>query len=135
MSKNTFHTDYSDDVLNRPPKERPMSIIMALDSFSFLVKPTVQTTSGREYDEITVESGQAVTFTYEQLHAGGSHTGTEYVYRLFAYIICHEADYPTNWVSHDTPARKQESSACNNNEQLYATTNTGRARKRVNYKK
>ena len=107
---------------------------MALDSFSFLVKPTVPTTSGREYDEITVEPGQAVAFTYEQLHAGGPHTGTEYVYRLFAYIVCHEADYPNNWVSHDTPARKRESSARNNDEQLDTTTNTGRARKRVNYK-
>jgi hypothetical protein len=41
-----------------------------------------------------------VAFTYEQLHAGGAHTGKEYVYRLFAYIVCHEADYPNNWVSH-----------------------------------
>ena len=87
MSKNTFHTDYSNSVLNQPPKEQPMSIIMALDSFSFLLKPTIPTTSGRDYDEITVEPGQAVAFTYEQLHAGGPHTGTEYIYRLFAYIV------------------------------------------------
>jgi hypothetical protein len=134
MSKDTFHTDYSDSVLDRPPKERPMSIIMALDSFSFLLKPTVPITSGREYDEITVEPGQAVAFTYEQLHAGGPHTGTEYIFRLFAYIVCHEADYPINSVAHDTPARTRESSARNNDEQLDATTNTVRARKRVNYK-
>lgn len=136
MSNNTFHTDYSDDILNRPPRERPMSIIMALDSFSFLVKPTVPTTPQREYNEITVEPGQAITFTYEQLHAGGPHTGTEYIYRLFAYIVCHEADYPNNLVSHNTPARKRKrkSSTRNNNEQLDATTNTGRARKSANYK-
>lgn len=134
MSMNTFHTDYTDDVLNRPPKERPMSIIMALDSFSFLVKPTVPATSKRKYDEIIVEPGQAVVFTYEQLHAGGPNKRMEYVYRLFAYIVCHEADYPNNWVSHDTPARKRDSSARDNDEQLDATMNTGRARKKVNYK-
>ena len=66
---------------------------MALDSFSFLLKPTVPTASGREYDEITVEPGQAVAFTYEQLHTGGPHTGTKYIYRLFAYIVCHEAEF------------------------------------------
>jgi hypothetical protein len=76
----------------------------------------------------------SVTFTYKQLHAGGPHTGMEHVYCLFAYIVCHEADYPNNWVSHDTPARTRESSAHNNNEQLDATTNTGRARKHVEYK-
>jgi len=134
MSKNTFHTDYSDSVLDRPPKERPMSIIMALDSFSFLLKPTIPNSSAREYDEIIVKPGQAVAFTYEQLHAGGQHTGTEYNYRLFAYIVCHKADFPMNEVTHDTPARARESSNRNNNEQLEATKNTGRARKQVNYK-
>jgi len=46
MSNDTFHTDYSDSVLNQPPHERPMSIIIALDSFLFLLKPTIPTTSG-----------------------------------------------------------------------------------------
>ena len=87
MSKNTFHTDYSDSVLDQPPKEQPMSIIIAFDSFSFLLKPTIPNASAREYDEIIVKPGQAVAFTYEQLHAGGPHTGTEYIYRLFAYIV------------------------------------------------
>jgi len=75
MSNDTFHMDYSDSILNRPPRERPMLIIMALDSFSFLLKPTIPTTSGQKYDEITVKPGQAVAFTYEQLgtHGGGTH--------------------------------------------------------------
>ena len=71
---------------------------------------------------------------YEQLHVGGAHTGKEYAYRLFTYIVCHKADYPNNWVSQDTPARARESSARINNEQLDATTTTGRARKHAEYK-
>ena len=37
--KSKLHRDYSETVLDHPPREWPMSTIMVLDSFSFLVKP------------------------------------------------------------------------------------------------
>ncbi len=99
--KSTLHRDYSETVLDRPPCERPLSIIMALDSFSFLLKPPLSLNKDN-YVETRVERGQAIIFTNEQLHAGGPNRETRQVYRLFAYVVSNEADYPNIEVYPDT---------------------------------
>ena len=66
----TLHRDYSETVLDHPPWERPMSIIMALNSFSFLVKPPLPSNED-ENVETMVERGQAIVCTNDQLHVGG----------------------------------------------------------------
>lgn len=81
----------------------------ALDSFSFFLKPSVLTASGQEYIDITVEPGQVITFTHEQLHAKGPNTRTKVVYRLFAYIVCYEADYLNSEAYHvHLPEKRRE---------------------------
>ncbi len=112
---NKLHTNYSEAVFSRPPRERPMSIIMALDKFLFYFKTTMPGSavgmSAKDYDTVTVQKGQAIAFTYEQLHAGGPNNGTEQVYCLFAYIVSDEADYPPNEVFPETNCRKVRRSA------------------------
>jgi hypothetical protein len=93
LQASTLHRDYSEAVLNHPPRERPMSIIVALDGFSFFVKPPLPS-DGDDYVDTMVERGQAVLFTNEQLHAGGPNRETRTVYRLFAYVVSDEADFP-----------------------------------------
>jgi hypothetical protein len=73
--KSTLHRDYSETVLDRPPRKRPLSIIMALDSFSFLLKPPLPSNEDN-YVETRVKRGQAIIFTNKQLHAGGPNRET-----------------------------------------------------------
>lgn len=82
-----------------------MSIIVALDGFSFLAKPPLPSHED-DYVETMVESGQAVLFTNEQLHAGGPNRETRTVYRLFAYVVSDEADFPNAEVYPNTPSRQ-----------------------------
>ena len=103
----TLHRDYSETVLDHPPQERPMSIIMALDSFSFLVKPPLPL-NYNEYVETMVERGQAIIFTNEQLHAGGPNREMRMVFRLFAYVVSNEADYPNKEVYPNTLRRQEK---------------------------
>ena len=108
--KSKLHRDYSDMVLDHPPRERPMSIIMALDSFSFLVKPPLPSNED-EYVKTMVERGQAIIFTNKQLHAGGPNHETRMVYRLFSYVVSDEADYPNTEVYPNTLRRQEKTSA------------------------
>lgn len=101
----TLHRDYSEEVLSRPSRERPLSIIMALDRFSFFVKPPLPSDSA-PFVETMVERGQAVVFTNEQLHSGGPNKEKRMVYRLFAYLVSDEADYPNAEVYPDTKRRQ-----------------------------
>jgi hypothetical protein len=105
--KSILHRDYSETVLDRPPRERPLSIIMALDSFSFLLKPPLPSNEDN-YVKTRVERGQAVIFTNEQLHAGGPNRETRQVYRLFAYVVSDEADYPNAEVYPNTKRRQDK---------------------------
>ena len=105
--KSILHRDYSEMVLDRPPRERPLSIIMALDSFSFLLKPPLPSNEDN-YVETMVERGQAVIFTNDQLHAGGPNRETRQVYRLFAYVVSDEADYSNSEVYPDTKRRQDK---------------------------
>jgi hypothetical protein len=52
-----------------------LSIIMALDSFSFLLKPPLLSNEDN-YVKTMVERGQAIIFTNKQLHAGGPNRET-----------------------------------------------------------
>jgi hypothetical protein len=119
---NKLHTNYLEAVLSRPPQERPMSIIMALDKFLFYFKTTMPGsavgTSAKDYDTVTMQRGQAVAFTYKQLHAGGPNDGTEEVYRLFAYIVSDEADYPPNEVFPETDCRKARRSTARLDDEM-----------------
>ena len=106
----TLHRDYSETVLDHPPQERPMSIIMALDSFLFLVKPPLPSNED-EYVKTMVTRGQAIVFTNEQLHAGGPNHEQRMVFRLFAYVVSDEADYPNTEVYPNTLRRQEKTSA------------------------
>ena len=102
-----LHRDYSETVLNHPPRERPMSIIMALDSFSFFITPPLASNDD-DYVKTTVMRGQVIIFTIEQLHAGGPNHETRTVYCLFAYVISNEADYPHTEVYPNTKRRQEK---------------------------
>ncbi len=48
--------------------------------------------------ELAVNRGQAIVFSSSFCHSGGSNytiNQTGYVYRLFAYIVLLESDYPS----------------------------------------
>ena len=47
---------------------------------------------------ITVRSGHAIAFTNELFHAGGENMTKKTIYRLFAYIVSDEKDYPNSKV-------------------------------------
>jgi hypothetical protein len=125
----TLHRDYSETVLDHPPQERPMSIIMALESFSFLVKPPLPSNED-EYVETMVERGQAIIFTNEQLHAGGPNCEPRMVFRLFAYVVSNEADYPNKEVYPNTLRRQDKISAAQSDDgQRGYLRSSGRSRR------
>ena len=87
-----------------------MSIVMALDSFSFLVKPPLPSNED-EYVETMVARSQGIIFTNEQLHAGGPNCEPRMVFRVFAYVVSNEADYPNKEVYPNTLRRQEKISA------------------------
>ena len=104
---------------------------MALDSFSFLLKPPLPSNEDN-YVETMVERGQAVIFTNEQLHAGGPNRETRQVYRLFAYVVSNEADYPNSEVYPDTKRRQDKiDTALLDDGQRGHLRSSGRTRGRV----
>ena len=131
---NTLHTDYSEAVLSRPPRERPISVIMALDAFSFFKRPSVLDGAADvlEFEVVTIQKGQAIAFTSAQLHAGGPNMMKVPVYRLFAYMVSNEADFPAGEVYPDTICRQAAAStALLSDKQLRHTTASGRPQRRV----
>lgn len=102
--KKQLHSDYSDTALQRKPGERPMSMIMALDDFNFLQEDKDDDDDDdNNVDEddtcyITVRSGHAIAFTNELFHAGRENMTKRTIYRLFAYIMSDERDYPNSEV-------------------------------------
>jgi hypothetical protein len=130
-----LHRDYSHKVLKRPPNERPLSVIVALDDFSFYREPafpdTVDGTSVK-YEEITVHRGQAIAFTSALLHAGGPNNSREPIYRLFAYMVSNAGDFPVGRVYPDTIRRRDYASAALlHDETVKCTTVSGRTRQPV----
>jgi hypothetical protein len=101
--QNQLHSDYSESALEREPGERPMSMIMALDEFAFLYEDKDTNDGDDNVDEddiceMTVRSGHAIAFTNELFHAGGANLTGKTIYRLFAYIVSDEKDYPNSKV-------------------------------------
>jgi hypothetical protein len=92
-----LHCDYDDRVNLRPPHDRPVSLMVALDPFEFLY---LKSRNDRRRDLITqvVHPGQAIAFTNYCLHAGGANHTPNEVYRLFAYIASDPHDIPTGRV-------------------------------------
>ncbi len=95
----SLHCNHDDDN-KKVPDEHPQSIIMALDPFELLYESNMGTGGllDGQVKELFVNRGQAVVFSSSFCHAGGSnHTinQTGYVYRLFAYIVSAESDYPS----------------------------------------
>jgi hypothetical protein len=90
----SLHCDYQDNVNNRVPEERPMSIILALDPFYFLYEKNCGGGMTRVIEQ-HVPSGHAVLFTSGLNHAGGKTVTNEYNYRLFVYIVSDKVDYPS----------------------------------------
>jgi hypothetical protein len=96
----SLHCDYHDDVNKKVPVEHPQSIVLALDPFKLLYESDTGSgglTDGK-IEELHVYRGQAVVFSSSICHSGGSNytiKQTGYVYRLFAYIVSSESDYPS----------------------------------------
>jgi hypothetical protein len=99
-SGDQLHADYPETVRKRDPGERPMSIIMALDEpFKFLYEDKDNDYDDDNVDENdTVNKGHVIAFTDELFHAGGDNITNRTIYRLFAYVVSDEKDYPNNMV-------------------------------------
>ena len=86
----------------RDPGERPVSIIMALDEpFKFFYEDKDNNDADDDVDEddiceLMVNKGHAIAFTDELFHAGGDNSTKKEIYRLFAYVVSDEKDYPNN---------------------------------------
>ena len=93
----TLHSDYLDEVQHRPPNERPVSVIVALDPFKFIYLPTRE---GKKSDlvELTIDSGKMIAFTSDCLHAGGENNLEKNVLQLFAYMVSNPDDFPKDQV-------------------------------------
>ena len=94
-----LHSDYHHNVNFRPPDERPISILVALDEFEFHY---LEDRKGCRRDIITTKflPKQMVAFTNYCLHAGGANNSGKVGYRLFAYVVSNEDDFPGGRVHH-----------------------------------
>ena len=94
-----------------------MSMIMALDeSLDFLYedKDIDDDDDNIEEDDICtlkVKGGHAIAFTNELFHAGGENNTAKTIYRLFAYIVSNENDYPNNKVFTKTKGNMEKLNA------------------------
>ena len=95
-----LHSDYKDNVNLKPPGERPVSILLALDEFEFMYLPHNNNPERREIETITIKPQQMIAFTNRCFHAGGSNMTNKTCYRLFAYLVSHESEYPGGEVFH-----------------------------------
>ncbi len=94
-----LHSNYKADVLERPPDERPLSIIAAADPFELQYLPS-QEMKRKDIKRLHVNQGKMVMFTNMCLHSGDTHESDEYRLRLFAYLVSHEEDFPKMRLCH-----------------------------------
>ena len=117
----TLHADFLDKVHERPPHQRPVSVIVALDPFEFMYLPN-RNGPRSSLATTTVEAGHMIAFTSDCLHAGGENKHNKTVYRLFAYMVSKKADFPKNhvrpflWTSDDPTATISIEVPMDNNE-------------------
>jgi hypothetical protein len=88
-----LHSNYTVDVLERPPDERPLSIIMAVDPFGSQYLPS-QEMKRKDIKRLHVNQSKMVMFTNTCLHSGNTNKSHEYRLRLFAYLVSHDEDFP-----------------------------------------
>jgi hypothetical protein len=87
-----------DVVNNRIQDEQPFSIILALDEFRLQYKNVIM---DEEVETVCVPIGHAAIFLSALSHCGGENKTKDYVYRLFAYVVAHEVDYPHGVIERD----------------------------------
>jgi hypothetical protein len=92
-----LHYDYTANVLERPPDERLLSIILAVDPFRLQYLPR-QEMKRRDIQRLYVNQGKIVMFTNTCLHSGNTNKSDEYRLRLFAYLVSHDEDFLKNEV-------------------------------------
>jgi hypothetical protein len=88
-----LHSDYTANVLEGPPDERPLSIIMAVDPFGLQYLPS-QEMKRKDIKRLNVNQGEMVMFTNMCLHSGDTNESDNYWLRFFGYMVSHEEDYP-----------------------------------------
>jgi hypothetical protein len=116
-SGNQLHADYPETVKMRDSGECPMSIIMALDEpFKFYMRTkttmTPMTMLLRMISvRLMVNKGHVIAFTDELFHAGGDNSTKREIYRLFAYVVSDEKDYPNNMVFTNNKANMEKLNA------------------------
>jgi hypothetical protein len=94
-----LHSDYAASVNSRPPHERPVSLMVALDPFEFIYLKN-RTDRRRDLITQTIHKGQAISFTNYCLHAGGENKTSQVCYRIFAYMASDSSDIPSGNVFH-----------------------------------
>jgi hypothetical protein len=92
-----LHSNYTANVLEHPPDERPISIIMAVDPFGLQYLPS-QEMKRKDIKRLHVNQGEIVMFTKSCLHSGNTNKSDYYRLRLFGYLVSHEEDFPKNEV-------------------------------------
>jgi hypothetical protein len=92
-----LHSDYTANVLESPPDERPISIIVAVDPFRLQYLPS-QEMKKKDMKILNVNQGEMVMFTNTCLHSGDTNKSDNYRLRLFGYLVRHEEDFPKNEV-------------------------------------
>ncbi len=92
-----LHSDYTANVLEHPPDERPLSIILAVDPFGLQYLPS-QEMKRKDIKRLHVNQGKMVMFTNMSLHSGDTNDSDKYRLRLFAYLVSHDEDFPKNEV-------------------------------------
>jgi hypothetical protein len=94
-----YHCNYLQDVVDkRIQDEWPFSIILALNEFQFQYK---NKSMYEEMETVCVPIGHAVIFSSALSHCRGDDRTEDYVYRLFAYVVSNEVDYPQGVIESD----------------------------------
>jgi hypothetical protein len=78
-----LHSDYTTNVLECPPDERPISIIVAVDPFRLQYLPSHEM-KRKDIKRLNVNQGEMVMFTNTCLHSGDTNKSDVYRLRLFA---------------------------------------------------
>ena len=84
-----IHSDYTANVLERPPDERPLAVYL----FGFQYLPS-QEMKRKDIKRLHVNQGKMVMFTNTCLHSVDTNESDEYRLRLFAYLMSHDGDLP-----------------------------------------
>jgi hypothetical protein len=87
------HSDNTANVLECPPDERPLLIIVAVDLFGLQYLPS-QEMKRKDIERLHVNQGKMVMFTNTCLHSDITNKSDEYRLRYFAYLVSHDKDFP-----------------------------------------